>query len=425
MRNKIRKGIKRIRGNKDATVLLTNFGYLSALQIAGYIFPIITLPYLARVIGVDSFGKIAFASAIIVWFQTIADWGFNFTATRDVAQNRDDKEKVSEIFSNVLWARCLLMVVSFILLLIALFLVPKFRENQTIILISFLIVPGHIMFPDWFFQAMERMKYITILNVLSKLLFTIAVFVFIKEKSDFILQPLFTSLGFLVSGSIAMYLILGKWKIKLKRPSFSAILNTIKGSTDVFFNNILPNFYNSFSVLLLGFWGGPVANGLLDASRRFTSIAHQFMNIISRAFFPFLSRRIDKHDLFVKINVVIASIGSILLFLLAPTLIKLFFTPEFHDAILALRITSVSIILIALSRVYGTNYMIIEGFEKELRNITFRGTIIGFLISFPLIYYLNFIGAALTLTITQAIMAFTIMHKAVKIKKNKQQTITL
>ena len=110
---------------------------------------------------------------------------------------------------------------------------------------------------------------------------------------------------------------------------------------------------------------------------------------------------------------------------IAPTLIKLFFTPEFHDAILALRITSVSIILIALSRVYGTNYMIIEGFEKELRNITFRGTIIGFLISFPLVYYLNFIGAALTLTITQAIMAFTIMNKAVKIKKNKQQAITL
>ena len=193
MKSKIRKGVKRIGGNKDATVLLSNFGYLSALQIAGYIFPIITLPYLARVIGVDSFGKIAFASAIMVWFQTVADWGFNFTATRDVAQNRDDKEKVSEIFSNVLWARCLLMIFSFILLLIALFLVPKFRENQTIILITFLIVPGHIMFPDWFFQAMERMKYITILNVLSKLFFTIAVFVFIKEKSDFILLLLWTS----------------------------------------------------------------------------------------------------------------------------------------------------------------------------------------------------------------------------------------
>lgn len=419
MKNKIRKSIKRIRGNKDATVLLTNFGYLSALQIAGYIFPIITLPYLARVIGVDSFGKIAFASAIIVWFQTVADWGFNFTATRDVAQNRDDKEKVSEIFSNVLWARCLLMIFSFVLLLIALFLVPIFRENQTIILITFLIVPGHIMFPDWFFQAMERMKYITVLNVLSKLLFTIAVFVFIKEKSDYILQPLFTSLGFLVSGSIAMYFILVRWKIKLLRPSLPEVFKTIKGSTDVFINNIMPNLYNSFSVVLLGFFGGSVSNGKLDSGGKFVGISQQFMNVISRAFFPFLSRRIDKHNLYVKINLYLSIVFTMLLFLLAPILVKLFFTPEFYDAIPALRIMSFSILFLSLSNIYGTNYMIIQGYERQLRNITFISSIAGFILSFPLIYYFDFIGAALTITFTRALLGISIMIKAKSIKKEK------
>ena len=174
------------------------------------------------------------------------------------------------------------MIFSFLLLVVALLLVPKFRENQTIILITFLIVPGHIMFPDWFFQAMERMKYITILNVLSKLFFTIAVFVFIKEKSDFILQPLFTSLGFILSGTIAMYFILGRWKIKLLPPSPKAIFSTIKGSTDVFINNIMPNLYNSFSVVLLGFFGGSVSNGKLDAGGKFMGISQQFMNVISR-----------------------------------------------------------------------------------------------------------------------------------------------
>lgn len=420
MKNKIRKGVKRIRGNKDATLLLTNFGYLSALQIAGYIFPIITLPYLARVIGVDSFGKIAFASAIMVWFQTVADWGFNFTATRDVAQNRDDKEKVSEIFSNVLWARCLLMIFSFLLLLLALFLVPKFRENQTIILITFLIIPGHIMFPDWFFQAMERMKYITILNVLSKFLFTIAVFVFIKEKSDFILQPLFTSMGFIVSGAIAMYFILGRWKIKLLRPSPKAILSTIKGSTDVFINNIMPNLYNSFSVVLLGFFGGSVSNGKLDVGGKFVGLSQQFMNVISRSFFPFLSRRIDKHNLYVKINLYISILFSILLFLLAPILVKLLFTSEFYDAIPVLQIMSFSTVFLSLSNIYGTNYMIIQGHEKQLRNITFISSLVGFVLSFPLIYYFDFIGAALTITISRGILGVSIAVKGQKLKQQKK-----
>lgn len=420
MKQKIRKGINTIKRSKDAKTLLSNFGYLSALQIAGYVFPLITIPYLARVIGVDSFGKIAFASAIIVWFQTVSDWGFNFTATRDVAQNRDNIEKVSEIFSNVLWAKVLLMLVSFVLLVITIYIVPAFRENKDVILVTFLLIPGHIMYPDWFFQAMERMKYITIFNILSKLLFTVAVFVFVKQKSDFILQPLFTSLGFVISGIGAMYLILGKWSVKLRKPHLPSIIATIKGSTDVFINNILPNFYNSFSVILLGFWGGPVANGLLDASRKFTTIAHQFMTTISRTFFPFLARRIDKHDMFAKMNIIIASIGSVLLFILAPFLIKAFFTPEFKDAIIALRITSISTLLVTLSRVYGTNYLILQGYEKELRNVTLRATVVGFIISIPLVYYFNYIGAAITLTATQLVLGLSVMFKAKKVKRENE-----
>lgn len=89
-------------------MLAENFTYLSLLQIANFLLPLVTLPYLAPVIGVEGFGKIAFAAVIMVWMQTIADWGFHFTATRDVAKNRDDWVKVSQIFSSVLWSRILL-----------------------------------------------------------------------------------------------------------------------------------------------------------------------------------------------------------------------------------------------------------------------------------------------------------------------------
>ena len=161
-----RRIIAKIKGSKDEKVLLSNFAYLSLLQVAGYVFPLLTLPYLARVIGASGFGKIAFASAIMVWIQTVADWGFNYTATRDVARCRDDKQRVSEIFSNVFWARCLLMAVSFVVLMALVFAIPKLRAEADVILVSFLMIPGHILFPDWFFQAIERMKYITILNLL-------------------------------------------------------------------------------------------------------------------------------------------------------------------------------------------------------------------------------------------------------------------
>lgn len=417
MKGRLKKGFKRLNKSKDAKTLLSNFGYLSLLQVSSYVFPLITIPYLARVIGVDSFGKIAFASAVIVWFTTIADWGFNFTATRDVAKNREDKEKISEIFSNVLWARILLMLLSFFVLLTVIQFVPEFRENKTILLITFLLIPGHILYPDWFFQAMERMKYITVFNILSKLLFTVLIFVFIKEKSDYILQPLFTTLGYIVSGIIAMCLIVFKWGVKIKPPKYKPIINTIKGSTDVFINNIMPNLYNSFSTILLGFYGGSVSNGLLDAGGKLVSVSQQFMIIISRTFFPFLSRRIDKHNVYVKLNFYFALFFTAVLFIAAPFFIRLFFTEEFYSAIPVLRIMSLSIVFMSLSNIYGTNYMIIQGYERKLRNITFVCSLIGFAFSFPLIYMYDFIGAAITVTLTRGILGVYIMLKAKQIKK--------
>lgn len=407
--SKIRTLLNRLKKSKDGRTLVANFGYLSLLQVAGYVFPLITMPYLARVIGVEGFGKIAFAAAIMVWIQTIADWGFNYTSTRDVARNRDNKEIVSDIFSRVFWARCLLMILSFLVLLVLVLCIPKFRENAAVIFVTFLMIPGHIMFPDWFFQAIERMKYTTLLNLLSKLLFTILIFVFIKEKDDYILQPLFVSLGFVLSGIIAMYYILIRWKVKLTSVPFKSVIRTIKSSTDVFINNLMPNLYNSFSTVLLGFVGGDIANGKLDAGSRFVNISQQFMSIFSRTFYPFLSRKIDKHGFYAKINISFSILVAIILFVAAPFLIKIFFTEEFNDAVTVLRIMSVSILFMALNNVYGTNYMLIKGFEKQLRQITTICSIIGIFIALPLIYYFSYLGAAIVITMTRGMLGVVIM----------------
>ncbi len=410
----------RINTSKDGRTLVSNFGYLMLLQVASYIFPVITLPYLADVIGVEGFGKIAFASAIMVWFQTIADWGFTFTATRDVAKNRDDKEKVSEIFSNVLWARFLLAIVSFLLLLGCILCIQEFRDSADVILVTFLMIPGHIMFPDWFFQAMERMKYITIFNFLMKILFTVAVFIFIKEKDDYIIQPLLTSVGYVFCGLVAMYLIIVKWGIRLRFSSLMKVVNTIKSSTDVFINNLFPTLYNAFSTVMLGFVGGSAANGMLDAGSKFVNIVQSFIHILSRTFFPFLSRRIDKHYVFARINIGVSIIATIVLFFGSPQIIALFFTEEFSDAILVLQIMSISIVFLAISNVYGTNYLIVTNHERELRKLTTWVSICGFFMALILVYNLSYIGAAITITASRGMLG---LGSVILAKKIQNKTI--
>lgn len=390
--------------NKDGKIVFENFGYLSLLQVAGYVFPLITMPYLARVIGADGFGKIAFASAIVVWIQTISDWGFNLTATRDVAQNRADKDKVSHIFSNVLWARCLLTLLSGLILMIATVMIPYLRTNRAIIMITFLLVPGHILFPEWFFQAIEKMKFTTLFNLLIKFIFTIAVFLFIHDKNDYLLQPLLTTTGYFICGIGALFLILKRWGYTLYKPQKGEILKTIKGSTDVFLNSLMPNLYNSFSVMLLGFWGGSTANGLYDGGSKFPTIFYNFQSVLSRVLYPFLSRHPDKHSVYAKINIGSTIIGSLLLILTAPMAIRIMLGPEFEQSVIVMRILSFSVIFLSLNYTYGTNYLIIHHKEKPLRNLTFISSIIGICASIPLVYYFSFVGAAITVLLCRGLL---------------------
>lgn len=395
---------KQINKSKDGKTVFANFGYLSLLQVAGYVFPLISMPYLARVIGADGFGKIAFASAIVVWIQTISDWGFNLTATRDVAQNRDDKELVSRIICNVLWARSILTLLSGIILLAVVLLVPYLRENADIILVTFLLVPGYILFPEWFFQAIEKMKYTTFFNLFLKLVFTVAVFVFIHKREDYLIQPLLTTIGYLLCGFGALYLIFKKWGYTLYKPQWSEIFKTIRNSTDVFINNLMPNLYNSFSVMLLGFFGGSTANGIYDGGNRFPVIFYQFQSVLSRAFYPFLSRRPDKHSFYAKLNIVSALIGAVFLILLSPLFIKIMLGDEFEKSVVVMQILSFSVVFLAMDYTYGTNFLIINHKEKPLRNLTFVSSIVGMGVAIPLVYKFSYIGAAITVLLCRGML---------------------
>ena len=141
----------------NGKVLIDNFMSLFLLQIAGYVLPFITLPYLTRVIGVEKFGEIAFATAIMVYCQTIVDYGFIFSAVRDVSRSKENKVMASDIFSNVMWARFLLVFVSFCLLFVITMLIHKLFEMRLILFVSFFTVIGHAIFPDWMFQAIEKL----------------------------------------------------------------------------------------------------------------------------------------------------------------------------------------------------------------------------------------------------------------------------
>lgn len=423
MEDKTRQKIRHFRQNREGKVLAHNFAYLTLLQIASYLFPLITMPYLARVLGTDGIGKIAFAFAIIMWVLTIADWGFNYTGTRAVAVCRDNQKLVSRIFSTILWARMILALASLILLIVLIEIIPSFHNNALIILLTFLMVPGHILFPDWFFQALERMKYITWFNIILKSIFTMAVFIFIKDAGDYFLQPLIISSGYVIIGICSLYIITCKWGYKIQRIPLQEIWKTINDSSNVFINNLMPNLYNSFSTILMGMLGSSAQVGILDAGKKFMTLVNQGLTTISRTFFPYLSRKTEKHHIYACGSLFVSILAFGLLQIFAPLLIRIFYGAEFTEAVLVLRITAFAVPFFNVVEIYGTNYLLVTKHDKIMRNITLTGSLIGFVIAYPLIYYYNYIGAALTYTVSTGILATLSFIYAKKIEHKSSSEI--
>ncbi len=413
------KKINQLRKGKEGKKLVGNFVSLAMLQVASYIFPLLTIPYLAHVIGVDKYGELVFASSIMIYFQTVVDYGFNFSSVRDIARCKENLQEASAIYSRVMWSRFALVFLAFLILVILIILIPKFQGMQLVLLASFMMVIGYALFPEWMFQAVEKMKYITIFNVIIKLLFTLAVFIFIRQPSDYILQPIFSAMGYILSGVGAMWLI-HKWGFKIGTPKLKEIKKGITSNFDLFLNQIVPNLYNSASVILLGFLHGDAANGIFGAANRFNQAGTNLFSIISRTFYPFLSRRMDKHNFFKVLNVSIASAVGLALFLLAPLIIHKLFPADFDGAIITLRIISISLVFLALNNVFGTNFLILKGYERKMRVITLWTSITGLIIGIPMVYYWSYVGVALTVTLSRGILGFWSMFEAKKIQRQEK-----
>lgn len=395
--------LKKILKNKDSNILLENFLSLSALQLVGMLLPLITLPYLLRVLGFSNYGIVILAGSLVAYFQSITDYSFKVTATRDVAIFRNSPEKLNIIYSKVLMVKGMFLCISFLVLSAVIFVYPPFYEERKVFLLTMPLLLGYSLFPEWFFQGIEKMKYISLLNIGIKLFFTICVFVFIKEKQDYWIYPLLQSAGFIGAGLVGQYILIKKYKLKFRWLRFKMIKNTIKDNFPIFINQFLPNLYNNSNTLLLGILTTTYLVGIYDALKKIIDLCVALLNIVSRVFFPFLNR---KKEAFSKYKNMMMIFGLVLaaLPILAHPLVFWYLDLKYENALLILTLLSISLIGYTAYDIFGLNYFIIRRYDKLVMKNTIMSSIICFILAFPLIYFFNIIGAALNLLIARFLM---------------------
>ncbi|MBD3808344.1 MAG: oligosaccharide flippase family protein, partial [Epsilonproteobacteria bacterium] len=346
---------------------MSNFFSLSILQAFTYILPLLTLPYLVRVLGVENFGLVMFAQAFIMFFAILVDYGFNLSATREVSIHRDDKEKLTEIFSSVMSIKFILIGVSFIILSIVVFSFEKFSSHWELYYLTFLMVIGQALFPIWYFQGLERMKYITIVNITSKLIFTVAIFIFIQNEDDYILVPVLNGLGFIAGSLYSLWIVHKYFHQKFVLQTIKTIMIHFKDSSQFFLSRVSVSIYTSANAFVLGLFTDNIMVGYYSIAEKLYMAMQSLYAPITQTLYPYVAKQ-KNIALFKKIfySVVFVNIiGVAFLYFFGEYIFALLFTHEIgSESIKVFHILLVANLIVVPSILIGYPFLGALGFAK-------------------------------------------------------------
>lgn len=400
--------LKHIFQSKEIRVLIENFFSLSALQVVAYVLPLITLPYLVRVLGVEKYGLVAFSTSFAAYFLILTDYGFNLSANREISINRDDKQQVSKIFSSVMIIKALLLLISFSLLITIVLSFDKFTSNWQIYVFAFGIVVGNVLFPVWFFQGMEKMKYSTALNIIAQVIFTIAIFIFIRGETDFVYVPLINSLGFIVAGLLSLFLIFRDFKVKFVIPETNFLWETFKDSTQFFLSRASVSIFTSSNVFFLGLFTNNVLVGYYSAAEKLFGAAQGLYTPLIQTLYPFMSHKKNKafFKKIFKLSVSINVIFCIVLFIMSGFIINLLFGNNFQESANVLKIFSIALLIVTPAQLLGYPYLAALGYPKYANVSVILGSVFHLIMLIILVVtvYLNIYSVAILVCITNLIV---------------------
>lgn len=396
--------------HKEKRIVFGNFLSLSSLQSINYLLPLIVLPYLARVLGMEKFGLIAFAQSLIQYFIILTDYGFNLTATRKISLCQNEKSKVCSIFSSVMTVKLILAVASFIILAAILRFIPRFGNDWLLYILSFGAVIGNALFPTWLFQGKEKMKYISIINIISGLIYTASIFIFVREPSDYLLVPLLASLGFIISGVAGLVTALRRFRLEFKRQSYARIEEELRSGWNVFISIVAINAYTVTRTFAVGLLTNNVLTGYYSIAEKISNAIQSYpLDSFTQAIYPRLSSIFHKNKkrasrlMFKAQNS--TNLGFLvaipIAFLASNWIVRIICGSCYYEAVLALQLLLVAVFLVGINA-FRIQFLLICGRTDIYSRIHIGAALIGFPLIFILIWLFSYLGAALAAILIEA-----------------------
>lgn len=394
--------------------LKVNFIYNLISQILVLIIPLITAPYLSRVLGEEGNGQLSYANSIITYFTLIANLGFNFFGQREISRKRDNIEEKSKVFFEIIILRMFCTLFSLAILYGILFTIG-FGENYTLlILILSIQVPAVFLDITFYFQGIEDFKSIAIRSVLMKIVGLVCVFVFVKEKEDLWIYALCLSLTTMFSNLI-MWPKLAK-QIKTVKLRDLNLKRNIKPAFFIFLPTLAVTIYSVLDKTMIGLLSPnpDYDNGCYEQAYKINSMALILITVISPIMIPrntydYTTGNLDslrKHIYFSSNYVWLISLPLIAGFLaLSNNLSSWFLGEGYAEVPLMLMIMSIRFLAAGFGVTFGDQLFIAIGKEKYAVLATASSALINFGLNFWFIPIYGAIGAAITTAISEVLVA--------------------
>lgn len=254
---------------------------LYIMNIAKLIFPLLTLPYLTRVLTVEAYGVVSYVKAVMTYMQLLVDFGFILSATKDIVKCDNDNKKIGIITGNTIVGKLILSAVAFIVLLVMILLIRILRENIIFTILYFLSVVLTVFLVDFLFRGLEKMHIITIRFLITRSITTALTFVVVHNNKDVLFIPLLEIVGNLAA-IVWVWLSVKSLNITVKMSSFREVIEMLKDSFVFFISNMATTAFGALNTLLVGIF-------LSEADVGKWGIVMQLVNAVQALYSPVIN----------------------------------------------------------------------------------------------------------------------------------------
>lgn len=395
--------------NQNQT-LVRNIASLGVVQIVNYVFPLLTIPFVSRIIGPDGFGVINYITAFVAYFVLLINYGFDFTATRVIATNPDNHTLLEKVYCEVSNARIFLFLMAIPIYMGCVFIFPILRENFWISLVLFLNVFSNLLSPQYIFQGLQKLAIFSKLNLIKGVVNTILIFLLIRKPNDLLIYVSIGVFGNIMISLFWVFFVKFNFKLNFKLNALSSTLKVLWKDRLIFFSSIIFSLYTTTNIIILGFFDSKTNIGYYTTAITFITIVQSIINIpLASSLFPFIGRSfsenreagIDKLRKIVPIVFYLTLCVALGIFVLAPFIVNLIFGSKFEGSVIVIRILSLLPFISGMSGIMGVQTMLNLKLDHDFLRITTIGAFISIILNFILDYKFGYIGTAVSYLFTE------------------------